>query len=111
MSRLLDYNPVTGMTMTFAYDHATDNVIITNTQDATPVIEENKWALLDTDTHRRQAKEGWAHYAKIPDIVAMEWKAKYGVDFMNSNHWTKVLSLLEDPEYKYLKRTTYKHDR
>jgi hypothetical protein len=30
---------------------------------------------------------------------------------MNSNHWKKVMKLLEDPEYKYLKRTTYKHDR
>ena len=109
MERILDYNPLTGMTVTFQVKD--DNVVITHKQDATPIIEDNKWALLDIDTHRKQAKNDWAHYAKIPEIVQMEWKVKYGVDFMDSNHWPKVLKLLEDPEYKYLKRTTYKHDR
>lgn len=111
MERIVDINPLTGMTVTYQYSHETDTIIIGHKQDAQAVIEDNKWALLDLDTHKRQAKNDWAHYAKIPEIVQLEWKAKYGVDFMNANHWPKVLQLLEDPEYKYLKRTTYKHDR
>ena len=109
MERLLDYNPLTGMKITF--DMKDDNIVITHSQDVTPVIEDNKWALLDIDTHRKQAKNDWAHYAKVPEIVQMEWKVKYGVDFMDSNHWPRVMKLLNDPEYRYLKRTTYKHDR
>ena len=38
-------------------------------------------------------------------------KAKYGVDFHNPAHFKKCMALLNDPEYKYLKRTSYKHDR
>lgn len=111
MERILDINPLTGMAVTFQYDHANEQFIIAHRQDATPVIEDNKWKLLDLDAHKREAKNDWAHYAKIPEIVIMEWRQKFGVDFYDPNHWTRVLKLLEDPEYKYLKRTTYKHDR
>lgn len=111
MERILDFNPLTGMTVTFQYDEANEQLIIGHKQDASPVIEDNKWALLDLEKHKREAKNDWAHYAKIPEIVQMEWKVKYGVDFLDPNHWPRVLKLLEDPEYKYLKRTTYKHDR
>lgn len=99
------------MTVSFEYDHANDNVIIGHHQDTTALLESNKYALLDLDKHKRQSKKEWAHYAKIPEIVILEWKAKYGVDFYDANHWKKVMKLLDDPEYKYLKRTTYKHDR
>ena len=109
--RILDVNPLTGMTVTFEYNHDNDTFTIGHHQDASAVIEDNKWALLDLDTHKKQAKKGWSHHAKIPEIVIMEWKAKFGVDFYDANHWPKVMKLLEDPEYKYLKRTTYKHDR
>ena len=110
--RLLDYNPLTGVSVTFEFDHANNNIVIGHSQDTEKVLESNKWALLDLDKHKKQAKEGrMAHYAKIPELVIMEWKFKYGVDFYDPNHWPKVMELLNDPEYKYLKRTSYKHDR
>ena len=99
------------MSVTFDIDPVTEDIIIGHHQDATAILEDNKWALLDLETHKRQAKNEMAHYAKIPEIVILEWKAKYGLDFMNPNHFKKCMSLLNDPEYKYLKRTTYHHDR
>jgi hypothetical protein len=109
--RILDHNPLSGMTVTFQYNDATDQIVIGHHQDASPVIEDNKWALQDLDSHKKAAKNDWAHYAKIPEIVILEWKALYGVDFMDPNHWTKCMSLLNSPEYKHLKRTSYHHDR
>ena len=110
-ARTLDYNPITGMRVSFEYNDATDEFTIGHHQDPTAVIESNKWALLDLQEHKRGADDDWAHYAKIPEIVILEWKALYGVDFMNPNHWKKCMALLNSPEYKYLKRTTYHHDR
>lgn len=109
--RIIDFDPLTGMRVTFEYNHDNDTFTIGHHQDAQPILEDNKWALLDLDTHKKQSKREWAHYAKIPEIVILEWKAKFGVDFMEPNHWKKVMSLINSPDYRYLKRTTYTHDR
>jgi len=107
----IDYDPLTGMRVTFQYNHDNDTFTIGHHQDVSNVLESNKWALVDLDQHKKAAKAEWAHYAKIPEIVILEWKAKYGVDFMNANHWPQVMKLINDPDYRYLKRTTYHHDR
>ena len=107
--RELDYNPITGMRITF--DWVDDKMVIGHHQDATAVVESNKAALIDLDEHKRASKKEWAHYAKIPEIVILEWKAKFGVDFSNPNHFKKCMKLLNSPDYKYLKRTSYHHDR
>ncbi len=109
--RELDYNPLSGMRVTWQYNDADDSVTIGHHQDVESIIEDNKLALLDLETHKKQSKAGWAAYAKIPEIVILEWKAKYGLDFMNPNHFKRCMALLNDPEYKYLKRTSYHHDR
>jgi hypothetical protein len=109
--RTLDYNPLTGMRVSFNYDPVADSITLGHHQDAGAVIEDNKVALMDLDEHKRAAKNEWAHYAKIPEIVILEWKAKYGVDFHNPNHFKKCMALLNSSDYKYLKRTSYHHDR
>lgn len=111
MQRLLDYNPLTGMSVSFDYNTVTDEITIGHHQDVSAIIEDNKVALMDLDEHKRASKKEWAHYAKIPEIVILEWRAKYGVDFHNPAHFRKCMALLNDPDYKYLKRTSYKHDR
>ncbi len=80
-------------------------------QDVTNILEDNKLAQLDTDMHRRGSKEEWAHYARIPIIVQYEWLQKYGVNFADPDHWPAVMKLINSPDYKYLKRTSYFHDR
>ena len=111
MQRLLDVNPLTGEWITFDYNHAEDTFTIGHHQDTTPIIEENKKAILEIDHHKFQAKNEWAHYAKVPNIVILEWKQKYGVDFFNRDDWPRVMKLINSREYADLKRTTYKHDR
>lgn len=111
MERILDVNPLTGEWITFNWDNAGDKFVIGHHQDTTPIIEQNKRNLLEIDVHRKQAKEEWAKYACVPNIVVMEWKQKYGVDFFNRDHWPKVMSLINSRDYADLKTTTYHHDR
>ena len=99
------------MRVTFDYNEADDSITIGHHQDAETIIESNKWALQDLDQHKRAAKSEWAHYAKIPEIVIMEWKTKHGVDFWNPDHWQRCMELINSPDYKFLKRTHYHHDR
>lgn len=108
--RLIDYNPLTGEQVTFSYDHANDQFQIGHIQDCTPIIEDNKRAIIEND-HQKQVKKGRVHYARIPNVVIMKWKQELGVDVFNRNHKKKVMQLLEDPDWKYLKRTTITHDR
>lgn len=109
--RILDHNPLTGMTVTWQYNDMDDTVTIGHVQDSTPVIEANKWQLIDIEKHKRDAKNGWAHYARLTEGMILDMKARHGVDFMDSNHWKKVMQLLNSGEYSDAKVTTYNHDR
>ena len=99
------------MSVTFDIDPVTEDIVIGHHQDVSAILEDNKAALIDLDEHKRASKKEWAHYAKIPEIVILEWRAKYGVDFLNPSHFKKCMSLINDPDYKFLKRTSYHHDR
>ena len=111
MSRVLDYDPLTGVTTTFDYYAAEDKTIVTYHQDVSRILDSNKEAQLDIDHQRKGAKEEWAHYARIPIVVQYEWLQKFGVNFADPDHWPKVVELINSRDYSYLKRTTYYHDR
>ncbi len=111
---IIDIDPFTGITTTMKYNAENDSVVlgyISTANDVNVVLEDNKSAALNIDHHRKEAKEEWAHYAKIPAFVQYEWLYKHGVDFNKRDHWPGVMKLLNSPDYRYLKRTTYYHDR
>ena len=107
----LDFDPITGITTKLAYDHASDQLTVGYFQDTTAIQESNKLAQLDVESHRKQSDNSWSLYARVPNIVIMEWKRKYGVDFFDRNHWPRVMKLINSPDYRDVKRTTYYHDR
>ena len=75
----------------------------------TAIIEANK-ALQNSDSFTRKGiKAGWWEYANIPNILIEKWKNELGVDVFNKDHQKKVYSLLNQPEYRYLKTTTKMH--
>ena len=110
MAQILDHDPLSGMTVTMDYNHSTDELIIKHEQDTTHIIEANKRSLIESD-HRAQMRNDWIRYARVPDIVIMEWKTKFGVDFFNNEHWPRVMKLINSPEYRDLKASTIYHDR
>lgn len=109
--RFVDFDPITRVYTHFVYDNDTDQFKVVRTQNTDPITEDNKLATLDVDQHRQQAKNDWAHYAKVPNIVIEKWLNEEGVNFFDPNHWPRVMRLINSPEYRYLKRTTYYHDR
>lgn len=97
MRELIDFDAETGERMYLCQD--ADGYFIRQEQDVAPIIEDNK----------RRANEGFDkrsdmwHAATVPIGVQYEWLTKFGVDFWNPAHKPRVMRLLDDPDYRYLR--------
>lgn len=109
MKRIIDYDPLTGVKTVFDYDFASDTTYVGTEQDVSVILEANK-ILQNMDEYTRGGiKNEWWHYATIPNVVIEKWRNELGVDVFNKDHEKKVFSLLNQPEYRYLKTTTKMH--
>lgn len=110
--RLLDYDPLTGMTTWFDYEKSTDTMAITNEQAPSivnNVLDSNAHMRHDDDYSRQGIKDDWWHYARIPNGVILEMKEKFGADLLAPKpDWKYVLKVL-NREYPHLKVTTKTH--
>lgn len=104
--KIVDYDPITGITTTFDYDHSTDLTIVGREQDVEAALENNKRLQNDEQYSKDGIRDSWWHEAFIPNIIIEKWKAEYGVDVFNKNDIQRVKKLLNDPQYRYLKTTT-----
>jgi hypothetical protein len=111
MSRLLDYDPFTGVSMTFDYDYASDQTIIGYHQDVKPILDWNKSRAVNVDKNKLQAKRELLHYARVPIMAQMDMLQKYGVRFWDKNHSKEVMRLLNTREYADCRISHWKHDR
>ena len=107
--RVLDYDPLTGITTTFDYHADTDTTVLYREQDVSVILEANKQIQNDESITKQGIKEGWWHYGQIPMIVIEKWRNEHGVDVFNKDHTKAVFRLLNQPEYRYLKTTTKMH--
>lgn len=107
--RLLDYDPIRGVSCYMEYQASTDSVTMTHEQDVAAVLDANKRQAADEDKTRRGIKNDWWKYASVPAIVEVEWLNKYGVILDNPEHKQRVFELLNHPDYKYLKTTNKVH--
>lgn len=105
--RLLDFNPLTGESVTFEYN-PDDTMRITHNQDVSAILSANRDLANNDELTARGIKKDMWHYATIPNILIQKWKQEKGVDVFDKAHRKKVFSLLNSPEYAYLK-TTRKH--
>jgi hypothetical protein len=104
--RVIDYNPLTGESASMEFRG--DQMVITHEQDVTSIIERAKaWAKKEEKTAYGIKNDLW-HYARVPNIVILEMKQKYGVDFYDPNDRPKVFALLNS-EYSYCKTTHKNH--
>ena len=109
MKRVIDYEPMTGITTTFEYDHASGTFTVGSIQDVGPLLERNKTLQLDTDYSKKGIKKDWWHYASIPNVIIEKWLNEDGINVYNKDHTKAVYKKLNDPAYKYLKTTTGFH--
>jgi hypothetical protein len=99
VKRLLDHDPLSGLTTWHNYDESSDTTILTHEQDAQPLLDACK-----RDSNHADRKLGAiAHVASVPVGVQLEWVTKYGVRMWDPDHKPAVARLL-DGEYKHLKR-------
>jgi hypothetical protein len=111
--RVVDYDPFTGMTTYHDYVESDGTTIVSRDQgDIAPLLDVNKALQNETDATKQGIKNGWWHYAQIPNIVQEKWLLEHGVDVFQKENWEKggrVWKLLNDPEYRWLKTTNKYH--
>lgn len=107
--RLLNVDKMTGLMTWHDYDPLTDEMKIGYSADSTPILERNKILQNDNDYSKKGIKQEFWKYAEIPVQVQLDWLINKGVDINNRDHSKKMFSLLNDPEYKYLKTTAGYH--
>ena len=107
--RLLSVDPATGLQTWHDYDPQTDEMTIGYAADSTPLIELNKAMQKDDEFSKKGIKDEFWMYASIPVAVQVDWLINKGVDILNKDHAKKMFSLLNDPEYAYLKTTSGFH--
>ena len=100
-----DSDPAAGTWETFEFDEDTGNVTIRKYADVQPVLDYNK---ILPPGQRRQGQGHVAGGQSIPDTIALKWLSEYGVNAWRADHWPAVRRLLEDPEWKHLRPTTFR---
>jgi hypothetical protein len=107
--RLLDYDPLTGVSTYFSYENSTDTMFLTSEQDVAPILDGIAARRNDGDYSRNGIKDDWWHYARLPLTVIMEMKTKHGVDLMAPKvDWKSALKII-NREYPLLKTTNGTH--
>jgi len=105
MKRLLDYDPLTGITQYFHYDETDGKWGIESVQDVEPFLDRNKARQNDENYSKNGIKNDFWHVAHIPNVVIERW-LREGIDVYNKDHIKKVRAKLNDPDYRYLKATS-----
>lgn len=108
MKKLLSYNKATGVKEIFHYDEQTDTSVIETVQDVEIAIEQTKRLAQDGNYTKKGMKEGWLHYAHIPDSIIMQLRINHGVNVFDPNHLKKAYHII-DRDYPVLKTTLMKH--
>ena len=111
MKRLFDRDPLSGVTEVFHYDEMTGDAHIETLQDVDPILDANNELRNDTGYSEQGIKNEMWHFATIPVVVQLKWLQKYGAenDPMKPGNEKLLFSLLNDPEYRYLKTTNKIH--
>jgi hypothetical protein len=88
----------TGITV----DQSADELVVVHQEDVEKVLDINRRAYNRSSDMVRRGEE-WNHWARIPPGIAMMWKAEFGIDILNEEHWQAVVKKLHDPDWRYLR--------
>ena len=90
-----------------AWKHEQGKVLIYREQDVQPYWDVNAEFRANSDRWRKGVKEGMAHAAFVPDVVIIDMKTRFGVNFYDKDQRKRVLQLIET-EYPNCKVTDKK---
>lgn len=104
--RLLDFNPTTGLVTSTAFEDGRN--VIEYSQDLQPYWDINaRYRTEGADRWAQGMKEGIVHAAFVPDLVILDMRTRFGVNFYDKNQRKRVLELIEK-EYPHCKVTEKK---
>ncbi len=108
MRLILDHDPLSGTTEHLEFHE--DKMRIVRTQDVNKILDIATEMANDENYTKRGVKTDHFHYARIPNIVMEEMKAKYGVSWEDKNDTKhrKFLSVL-NTHYPRFKTTAWNH--
>jgi hypothetical protein len=106
--RLLDFNPLSGESVWFQYDHSIDSMTITHEQDVSKHLDMAHARATDANYTRKGIKNDLWHYAHVPNATILKMKQEDGVDLFDKNDAKRVFELL-NTKYKRLKTTEKVH--
>jgi hypothetical protein len=85
------------------YHEEDDKMILRYEQDVEPVLKLN---------HEQRAMEGkcerigeFKQTMRVPEVVMLQIKFKFGWDYQNPDHWPMVKKILKGPEYAAFRTT------
>lgn len=109
MSKYIDTNPVSGVETWADSTYGDHRQQFHYRQDVEPVLElakyERQHGLADT---KRAKKNDIRLYARIPPVVILEIKHKYGVDIFKRDHMKRAMEIINQ-HYPHLKCTDMTH--
>lgn len=92
-----------GMVETRIYhDDADDRTIVERVQDCDSIVRHAKRTEADF-SRSTYLRSDMVRVATVPNVVLEHWMKKYGIDPANPDDNKKILKLLNDPDWKYLK--------
>ena len=107
--KVLDYDPLSGVTTYFEYDDLTKQMHITDVQDVNPLLDSVTRLRNDDDYSKQGIKNDMWHYARLPLNVLMEIEQKHGVKCITGATDWKGLFRVINQHYPNLKATTKVH--
>jgi hypothetical protein len=109
MRRLeLDYDPLSGTTEFLEFQD--DKMRVVRAQDVSLILDQAKVRANDEDYTRRGIKKDEWHYARVPNIVLEEMKAKHHVDWYDPNDkGHKRFFAVLNAHYPAFKTTAWNH--
>lgn len=106
MSRqFLSFNQDTGLLVSTAFEDGRN--VVKYEQDCQPFWDINAEYRANPERWKQGVKEGFAHAAFVPDVVIVDMKTRFGVNFYDKNERKRVLELIEK-HYPHCKVTEKK---
>lgn len=101
--RILDYDPLTKTTTWHDFDHSSGKTLISQSQDVSAIIENNKRLAADSNYKRQGIKTEYYHFATVPNSVMHDIMTKYRVNPFRKEDLPRIEKILSSNEYRYLR--------
>ena len=107
--RLLEYDRQARIATYHHYDDLTDKTVIETVQDVEPYLDFNKTMQNEHSIAEQARKRDLVRVGSIPITVQYQWMKEYGIKNIFAPEFRKkIISLLNSPDWKYLKTITGK---